>query len=106
MSLGLKCRDVLVPDDNLLPVKKEQTIEKKVIANRTDRNSLDSISSLSDSSINEMPMRRQKRNATATAAREKILGTIDLRSLSRSLSPPEVSDPVYVIFGSIKCVQC
>lgn len=47
---------------------------------RAKRNSLDSISSLSDSSLAKSPKKKEK-------PAPNVVGTIDLRSMSRSLSP-------------------
>lgn len=72
-----------------LPTRKRDSIEnieinlKKIREDvEARRNSLDSISSISDTSFTKSPIRER--------APERIVGTIDLRSKSRSLSPISV----------------
>lgn len=117
LSLGLKFREVVTSNESVtaantaVAVQKEKSVPKEIttdVATVADtdckeRNSLDSISSISDSSINEMPIRKTRHRAGKNARRireskerkAKLIGTIDLRSMSRSLSPPEVPDLMY-----------
>lgn len=123
LSLGLKFREVSSSTSNesataantTVAVQKEKSVPKEIttdvatdvatvaVIDCKERNSLDSISSISDSSINEMPIRKPRHRAGKNARRireskerkAKLIGTIDLRSMSRSLSPPEVPDLMY-----------
>lgn len=84
----------LVSENRVVPVIAEEPKEKspqtkEATKERTKRKSLDSISSLSDSSLAKSPKKKDK-------STPNVVQTIDLRSLSRSLSPlsdEEVPDP-------------